>query len=200
MMQADSDCIAAKNNNMVSRSLAVVLDAVDTNPTNDTLIAGDRQKYEKASVTDAVTVSVSDCNGIVPLLTLPGTNNALPPSDGKAIFDDFVWGNKDCYWDPHLKESVENLKYIGCLHPSTLLVGGRDIYIDTIKNAWARRVLRPPVGFTLQQIGTYINRIIVDAAVLVSNPGPSNFRSIRLGPNPVPGIAGSSWRAGSVAS
>lgn len=78
------------------------------------------------------------------------------PKSGKEIFESFVSENRTCYWNPHLEESVRNLKYIGCLHPSTVLVGGRDIYMDTVKAAWARKVLRPPVNFTIQRAGEKI--------------------------------------------
>ena len=72
---------------------------------------------------------------------------------GCDIFNDFICENNNCYWNPHLEESVRNLKYIGYLHPTTLLVGGRDIYVDTVRGAWTRRALRPPKGFHIVRIG-----------------------------------------------
>ena len=72
---------------------------------------------------------------------------------GSDIFNDFICENNNCYWNPHLEESVRNLKYIGYLHPTTLLVGGRDIYVDTVRGAWTRRALRPPKGFHIVRIG-----------------------------------------------
>ena len=72
---------------------------------------------------------------------------------GWDIFNDFICENHNCYWNPHLEESVRNLKYIGYLHPTTLLVGGRDIYVDTVRGAWTRRALRPPKGFHIVRIG-----------------------------------------------
>ena len=74
---------------------------------------------------------------------------------GSDIFNDFICENKNCYWNPHLEESICNLKYIGYLHPTTLLVGGRDIYVDTVRGAWTRRVLRPPRGFHIVRVGKW---------------------------------------------
>lgn len=88
-----------------------------------------------------------------------GTPNPAPdtktssPTAGKNIFESFQAENSGCYWNPHLEESVRNLKFIGQIHPSTLLISGRDIYLDTVRNAFARRVLRPPSGFSLHKVG-----------------------------------------------
>ena len=79
------------------------------------------------------------------------------PTGGKAIFESFQAENGGCFWNPHLEESTKNLKYVGLLHPNTLLVGGRDIYLDTVKNAYARKVLRPPTGFSLHKVGEYLS-------------------------------------------
>ncbi len=83
----------------------------------------------------------------------PDNNINIKGLSAKALFDKFQEENKDCYWNPHLEESVKNMKYIGCIHPSTLLICGRDIYLDTVKSAWARKVLRAPANFYLLQVG-----------------------------------------------
>ena len=86
----------------------------------------------------------------------PGPDAGLDPTgphSGKALFDSFLTENKDCYWNPHLEESVKNLKYIGLIHPNTLMVCGRDIYLDTVRNAWARRVLQAPGGYSIHRVG-----------------------------------------------
>ena len=72
---------------------------------------------------------------------------------GREIFEAFVNQNKTCYWNPHLEESIRNLKYVGCLHPNTILIGGRDIYMDTVKGAWARKVLRAPFNYAIVRAG-----------------------------------------------
>ena len=76
---------------------------------------------------------------------------------GKELFEEFTKENKRCYWNPHLEESIKSLRYVGCLYSSTILVGGRDIYLDTVKGAWARKVLRAPAPFTIQKVGECTN-------------------------------------------
>lgn len=76
---------------------------------------------------------------------------------GKELFDQWVDANKDCFWNPHLEESIRNLKYVGYLQPYTILVSGRDIYLDTVRNAWGRRSLRAPQNLVLHRVGKSSN-------------------------------------------
>lgn len=74
-------------------------------------------------------------------------------TDATLLFQQFVDTNKNCPWNPHLQESLTNIKLCGFLLPNTLLINGREIYIQTIKNAYARRVIQPPSGYSLQKCG-----------------------------------------------
>ena len=80
-------------------------------------------------------------------------NSKIAVVSGISLFEQFVDENKECYWNPHLEESINNVKYFGFLHPHSLLIGGRDIYIETIRAAWARRVLRAPANFVINKVG-----------------------------------------------
>ena len=77
----------------------------------------------------------------------------VEPPVGKELYDQWIDVNKDCFWNPHLEESIRNLKFVGHLQPYTLLISGRDIYLDTVRNAWGRRSLRPPSGLVLHRVG-----------------------------------------------
>ncbi|ELU02255.1 hypothetical protein CAPTEDRAFT_54960, partial [Capitella teleta] len=81
---------------------------------------------------------------------------------GLVLFEDFVNENRLCHWNPHLEESIKSLKYAGCLHPSTLLVTGREIFLDTIKSAWSRRALRPPPQYSINSVGD-VHGIMMEA-------------------------------------
>ena len=85
--------------------------------------------------------------------------DTLTVHSGIEVFKSFVYENKFCSWDPHLQESICKLKYLGYLYPHTLMVGGRGIYIDTVRNAWERKVLQPPCHFRLHQIGVYLAKV-----------------------------------------
>lgn len=89
----------------------------------------------------------------------PGTDGSRRPCGPlgrteREIFHDFVEENRTCYWNPHLRESVEGVKFAGFLcDPPCLLVTGRDIYLDTLLTAWSTKVLRSPQGFTIHSAG-----------------------------------------------
>lgn len=92
-------------------------------------------------------------------VVLKPASHQIGKSEDKArtereIFQDFVDENRTCYWNPHLKESIENLRFAGYLLESlSLLLAGRDIYLNTVLDAWSRRVLRPPQGFVIYTAG-----------------------------------------------
>lgn len=95
-------------------------------------------------------------------VVLKPANDQMGKSEDKVrteheIFTDFVDENRTCYWNPHLRESIENLRFAGYLLESlSLLLAGRDIYLNTVLDAWSRRVLRPPQGFRIHTAGEKI--------------------------------------------
>lgn len=83
-------------------------------------------------------------------------------SKSEELFEEFVSLNKLCYWDAHIRESFCGLCYYGCvkLHSSsrslTVLCTAKDIFLDTIKKAWSKKVLHSPEKYQLYKIGEYI--------------------------------------------
>ena len=83
-------------------------------------------------------------------------NSKIPLVDGTPLFEQFIDENKECYWNPHLEESINNIRHLGLIQPHSLLIGGRDIYIETIRAAWSRRVLRAPGSLVISKVGKLI--------------------------------------------
>ncbi|XP_054706947.1 storkhead-box protein 2-like [Uloborus diversus] len=50
-------------------------------------------------------------------------------------------------------QSVKSLEYKGFVRPTTLLVGGTDYFLEVVRSAWGRRMLRPPVGYDIVMLG-----------------------------------------------
>ncbi|CAN7993039.1 unnamed protein product, partial [Ixodes hexagonus] len=73
-----------------------------------------------------------------------------PP--GWSLFRGFVHENAQCFWNQCLVQSVACLEYRGYLIPSTIFVSGNDYTLEVVRSAWARRVLRPPVGYEIQRL------------------------------------------------
>ena len=78
-----------------------------------------------------------------------GTSSPAP----NKLFESFQEENGQCHWNPHLEESIKHCKYVGCLDPCSLLITARDIYLDTIKGAWSRRVLLAPTSWSIAKVG-----------------------------------------------
>ena len=83
-------------------------------------------------------------------------NSKIPLGDETSLFEQFIDENKECYWNPHLEESINNIRHLGFIQPHSLLIGGRDIYIETIRAAWSRRVLRAPGSLVISKVGKLI--------------------------------------------
>ena len=98
---------------------------------------------------------------IVLRLCLSGSNTDLfvEIKSGVQLFKSFRSENSSSFWDPHLQESVESLRYVGLLRPCTILIGGEDLALDTIAASWSRRTLLPPNGYSIHSLGIYSNNI-----------------------------------------
>ncbi|CAH1793868.1 unnamed protein product [Owenia fusiformis] len=72
---------------------------------------------------------------------------------GKEMFQEFRTANKNCYWNSQLDECTYNVKYVGYIEPYTLLVGGKDTHLDTLRSTWAKRILKAPKGYIIQKLG-----------------------------------------------
>ena len=83
-------------------------------------------------------------------------NSKIPLLEETSLFEKFIDENKECYWNPHLEESINNIKHLGFMQPYSLFIGGRDIYIETIRAAWSRRVLRAPGNLVISKVGKLI--------------------------------------------
>lgn len=74
---------------------------------------------------------------------------------GEELFREFVQENDMCPWNSHLEESVRGLKLVGVFYPMTLLIGGRDIYLNTVLTALGQRLLQAPLGHRIQHFGKH---------------------------------------------
>ncbi|GAB6024259.1 hypothetical protein CHUAL_008953 [Chamberlinius hualienensis] len=72
---------------------------------------------------------------------------------GFLIYQEFQEENRQCFWNSTLIESVSNLEYMGYIAPGTLLICGNEYYLEAIRSAWARRVLRSPANFIITRLG-----------------------------------------------
>ncbi len=46
--------------------------------------------------------------------------NRFSAGNKASLFEEFVTENRECYWNPHLQESINNIKYLGFLQVRSL--------------------------------------------------------------------------------
>ncbi|XP_014662945.1 PREDICTED: storkhead-box protein 1-like [Priapulus caudatus] len=85
--------------------------------------------------------------------TTTTTTTADRSWDGAATYREFVAANCEAYWNAELVASATECDYRGHVTPSTVFVGGPDACLDALRNAWGRRVLKPPPGYNISSLG-----------------------------------------------
>lgn len=58
-----------------------------------------------------------------------------------------------CFWNTPLYDAVRNLEYKGYVVPFTVLISALPQFLNTIRTAWSRQMLRSPPGYRIDFIG-----------------------------------------------
>uniref|UniRef100_A0A915KGB0 Uncharacterized protein n=1 Tax=Romanomermis culicivorax TaxID=13658 RepID=A0A915KGB0_ROMCU len=74
--------------------------------------------------------------------------------DGQSIFNDFQRENRLSYWNPNFVHSINSIEYVGFVKPNTLFITGEEKFLECMKNAWIKRVLKAPSGMSIRSLGT----------------------------------------------
>lgn len=82
---------------------------------------------------------------------------------GCLIYQSFIRENQKCHWNPCLVNAMsENgLEFVADIRPwgttpknrTSILITGSPYNLEVTRSAWARRVLRPPVGYAIEYLG-----------------------------------------------
>nr|SVE73151.1 EOG090X0BW7 [Ceriodaphnia reticulata] len=94
----------------------------------------------------------------IPQPTTPLVRDSSAPAGwvydgGFVLYQNFQEANGYCYWNGALLEAVTSLKFVGHVTPSTILVTGEESSLETVRSAWARKVLRAPSAYIIVLVG-----------------------------------------------
>lgn len=110
-----------------------------------------KQLKEDKKTSKSVRIT-SRCMAIV---LKPHQSYSEPEQHGSEVFENFRKQNFDCHWNPVLEETFKNITFVGWLQPYTLLVGGEDVYLENLRQAWIRRMLKAPAEHTVLALGKW---------------------------------------------
>ncbi|KAJ1352231.1 hypothetical protein KIN20_008441 [Parelaphostrongylus tenuis] len=81
------------------------------------------------------------------------TFNGPKTRNGRRLFENFVRANKYSFWNRELVLAVDSLIFMGFMRPCTIFVSGSVTHLQSLRTAWARRVLKPAEGYLISSLG-----------------------------------------------
>ncbi|XP_002756347.3 storkhead-box protein 1 isoform X1 [Callithrix jacchus] len=81
------------------------------------------------------------------------TAGAAEEPGGRAVFRAFRRANARCFWNARLARAASRLAFQGWLRRGVLLVCAPPSCLQVLRDAWRRRGLRPPRGFSIRAVG-----------------------------------------------
>ncbi|XP_026216398.1 storkhead-box protein 2 isoform X2 [Anabas testudineus] len=89
----------------------------------------------------------------------PSSSSPPPPCvnsqhhAGYEVFANFKAVNMQHFWNKALTHALSEIFFLGWIHEHVLLIQGKEIHLQVLRNGWTRRTLKPPQGFEIKCIG-----------------------------------------------
>lgn len=97
-----------------------------------------------------------------PLSTSPAPSSTACPSasaesqhrsSGYEVFANFKAVNMQHFWNKALTQALGHIFFLGWIDERVLLIQGKEVHLQVLRNGWTRRTLKPPRGFDIRNIG-----------------------------------------------
>lgn len=74
---------------------------------------------------------------------------------GYEVFANFKATNMQHFWNKALTHALSEIFFLGWIDEHVLLIQGKEVHLQVLRNGWTRRTLKPPQGFDIKYIGGY---------------------------------------------
>ncbi|KAG7486883.1 hypothetical protein JOB18_041363 [Solea senegalensis] len=74
---------------------------------------------------------------------------------GYEVFANFKAVNVQHFWNKALTHALSEIFFLGWIDEHVLLIQGKEVHLQVLRNGWTRRTLKPPQGFNIKCIGGY---------------------------------------------
>lgn len=72
---------------------------------------------------------------------------------GYDVFASFKAVNMQHFWNKALTHALSEVFFLGWIAERVLLIQGKEIHLQVLRNGWTRRTLKAPQGFDIQTLG-----------------------------------------------
>lgn len=72
---------------------------------------------------------------------------------GYEVFANFKAVNMQHFWNKALTQALGHIFFLGWIDERVLLIQGKEVHLQVLRNGWTRRTLKPPRGFDIKNIG-----------------------------------------------
>lgn len=122
----------------------------------------DTEKFVQVAPHSLALVLSQQCAGDgedAPLSTSPchsASDESQHRSNGYEVFANFKAVNMQHFWNKSLTQALGHIFFLGWIDERVLLIQGKEVHLQVLRNGWTRRTLKPPQGFDIKNIGEWI--------------------------------------------
>lgn len=86
----------------------------------------------------------------------PSAPDDLQHHSGYEVFANFKAVNMQHFWNKALTQALGHIFFLGWIDERVLLIQGKEVHLQVLRNGWTRRTLKPPQGFDIENMGELV--------------------------------------------